>query len=271
MNAPEPKILEITKPHGSGRHIIGILGDHTTSSTTAALNRLKAESEKYLRTAYDIRTNRNFGSYERGERLKESCSGLLKEANGIAKAIASSREKLRSDIAAFSPVKPYSHTAPWQPEFDLRMLDTFVKLPLHKQSSIKHQIAERDTAFMHLGWIEAFNRLPAELSPLSHNERLTSRINIGKLLAPEALGSIELRMKEHELLAAMLRTSLQLVGDETGTFTPVIEGAREAWDLTREKVPSWQFEEEPVPEQPQTPPPQSPTAPVEIAEPALAG
>jgi hypothetical protein len=269
MNAPQHQIIEITKPHNTGRHVIGILGENTTSSTTAALNRMKSEGERYLRAAYDIRTNRNFGSFERGERLKESSSGLLKEANGIAKEIARSREKLKSDMYAFNPVKGYSHAAPWQPEFDLRMVDAFKALPLHQQSAIKHQIADRETTFMHLNWVEAFVRLPVELSPLDFNERLQATINIGRLLAPEELGSIERRMKEQDLLTSMLRTSLQLVGDEIGSLSPIIDGARDAWDLTREKAPSWPFQEVAAKQAPELQTPTQPT-PEPAPEPALA-
>ena len=245
MNTPQHNIVQITKPYNTGRHVVGILGEKTSNDTRIVINSLTRESEKYLKTTADIRSNRNFGTFERGERLSESGSALLKAANTTAQTIAKQRAKLKDDLLAFRPQGQYSPHAPWKPQFDLRLIDAFKELPLGKQSAIRHQLGSFETACMHLDFAEACLRVPTMISPLSFNERSAARINIGKLTAPDQVADLELRIAEQELLSAMLRTTLNIVVEETGSISAVISGANDAWHLTQEKPPAWPHEDAP--------------------------
>jgi len=223
--------IRITDPKpGSPLRVIGVWRGNTKTPLHGFTTALVASTEKMLRVAHDIRGNRNFGTIEVGERLREATGPTLKALNEAAKNLETQKAALRNAVMNASTTKKYEQCGHWQAGIDGRMLDYYNGLPASKQALVRHQLVT--SPLMHWDLCDSLLRMPAELSGLDHRERAQIRIGLFKALEPAAYEAISEQIEQLEFCERALALAVRATVDSSGSSEDLITHAPDAFEFT---------------------------------------
>jgi hypothetical protein len=121
-------LISLSDPAGKSR-VAGVWPGGKSGPLHSIVLETKNATEGFLRTAHDIRANRNFGPTEAGTRMREVAGITQKSLNAAAVKINREKAVLRDKIANLNPTKGYRDQGHWQPEHDLRLIDWYKALP----------------------------------------------------------------------------------------------------------------------------------------------
>jgi hypothetical protein len=215
--------------------VLGEWPGNPTSNTRVLVNRVIGATEKFLRGAWDIRGNRNFGPIEAGERLREISGPTLKELDATATELRTQREKLRETVRAINTAKPYEQLGHWQAQIDLRLLDAFNALPGPQKAAMKDRLLAEP--MLHWDLADAMLRLPLLVTGLQHAEQHTIKTNLFKSVKPDQHAALSEQMEQLAFAESAVRVAVDTAVQTTGSGADVAEHAPAALALAQPSEP----------------------------------
>lgn len=233
MNSNQPKnLIRINDPSPNGKaRVIGIWPGPDAGLLAQVSRETVRETEKFLRSAHDVRGNRNFGPVETGSRLREAAAPTLKVLNENATKLSAEKEKVRLLVATVSPTKPYTELGHWQPAFDLRLIDSFHAMPVGQRGMVSHQL--RLEPVMHLDLAEALLRVPRGIAGIDESLRAEIRLGLLKIFKHDEFGLLDTQVEQLAVTERALREAIEAVVEVTGTASDLIEHAPAAFKFSR--------------------------------------
>lgn len=230
MNTQPKNLIRINDPSPNGKSRVVGLWPGPDEGPLAQIRRdLVREAEALLRNAYDIRGNRNFGPVEAGTRLREAAGKPLKVLNDAASKLRERKEQVRMQVQMLNPVKGYDKTGYWQPQFDLRLIDTYHALPASKRAAMNEQM--RLEPVQHLAYAEALLRVPRELAGIDEGLRAEIRLGLLKVFKRDEFERLDVEVEQLRATEQALRAVIEAVVDTTGSSADVREHAPNAFTL----------------------------------------
>lgn len=270
MNTQPKNLIRINDPNPNGKsRIVGLWPGSDWGPLAQMRRETVREAEALLRSAHDIRGNRNFGPVEMGTRLREAAGKTLKVLNDAASKFREHKEAVRGQAQMLNPVKDYSKTGHWQPMFDLRMVDAYHALPASKRAAMAAQM--RDEPVMHLAYAEALLRVPREIANIDEGLRAEIRVGLLKVFQRDEFERLDVEVEQLRATEQALRAVIETVIDTTGSSADFREHAPNAFALRidQSEPVSW-LPPEPKPAAQWTPEPE-PAEPADAAGASDAG
>lgn len=229
MNTQLKNLIRIDDPSPTGKaRVIGIWPGPDEGLLAQVRRETVRETEKFLRSAHDVRGNRNFGPVETGTRLREAASPTLKVLNETATKLRAEKEKVRLQVSTISPTKEYRELGHWMPAFDLRLIDNYHALPVGKRGMIDHQM--RLEPVMHLDLAEALLRVPRGIAGIDERLRADIKLGLLKVFKHDEFEALNTQVEQLAVTERALRESIEAVLEATGTASDLIEHAPAAFE-----------------------------------------
>lgn len=230
----DPRIANLIRindssPNGRAR-IAGAWRGPTDGPLGIMTREVVRATEGLLRSAYDVRANRNLGPLEVGDRLREASGPALKIANSAATKLRVMKAELRSRMQTLDPVKPYEKTGHWQPAFDLRLIDAYHAMPLGKRAALDHQM--RLNPMLHLDLAEALLRVPRQIAGLDEGLRAEIRHGLQRAMKHDEFEALDVQADQMTVAENALRHAVEAVRESTGNLNDLIEHAPEAFKFS---------------------------------------
>ena len=221
-------LISLADPSGKSR-AVGVWPGGKSGPLHSIVLETKNAAEGFLRSAHDIRGNRNFGPTEAGTRMSEVAGVAQKSLNAAAVKINREKAVLRDKIANLNPTKGYRDQGHWQPEHDLRLIDWYKALPTPQREAIRVEIEQHPV--VHLALSEAIMRTPYQLTGLNDTSRSAIRMGLNKAFNHDAFVAIDEAVQQLDVTEQALRLSVEAMRDTTGTLSDMAQNAPDSLAL----------------------------------------
>lgn len=198
----------------------------------------KGAIDQYLSTVFDVRSNRHYGPAEAGRRIREAAGPVLGRLNEQAVKLRDQGAIIQGQLREASTTPRYDKTGYWQPQFDLRIVDTYNATPIGEKAGIRHQLL-RDP-LQHLDIADALQRVPLTISKLTWEERNAIRVALFRQMRPDEFAALDMAREQYRIAHATTREAVAAIRDTTGTNADLLTHARDAFDMAKDGEPvSW--------------------------------
>ena len=224
-------LVSIKDPSPTGRtRFAGAWRGNTDGPLHGIVRETVRATEGLLRSAWDVRGNRNLGPLEVGDRLREASGPALKALDGAASRLRAEKAKIAEQVRALSPVKTYEKQPAHVLTLDLRILDQHNALPLGKRAAIEHEL--RAAPLKHLGLAEALLRLPRELGGIDEQTRADMRVGLLRVFRHDEFEALDTQLDQLQVAESALRHAIEATRETTGNMNDLIEHAPEAFKFS---------------------------------------
>lgn len=190
----------------------------------------KNAAEAVLRSAENLRSNRNLSPGEIGQRMLESSGPALKSLNAATVKLSREKDVLRQKLIDLNPTKGYRDVGHWQPEHDLRLLDHFNALPVPQREAMRLEMTK--FPMLHLNLSEALMRTPPEITGLDRDSLRMIKVGLTKAFKRTEFDQLDESMNQLEVAEQTLRMSVEAIRETTGSMQDVIQNAPDAFKFS---------------------------------------